>query len=259
MPISPSKASSGKKRRWNAPPPLTRGTETVEGSEIFAEADGALAVLLWRSARNVNLWAATDSGHRSELFGSGAASARRRDIEAAGIDGELAEPFATLSDLLSSPGDARSRAVSKAARAVGRWAEGREMPVTALLFTQAAALAAPDSAEFAQEVGTLARQIGQDARAESWFRHSITLGRQSNGWAPYARAYIGLGELQSERQDLAGAHQSLIKAMRAARRKGFRDLEHRALGNLETVARRLGRNTEAKNYAKEAAELEVNR
>ena len=250
MPITPSKASSARKRRWNAPPPLTRGTETIEGEEILDEVDGPAGVLLWQAIRNVSLWTATEGQARGALFVGSAAEQRRKAVKKAKPDSAVREPLEALSQLLESPGGIRPREVAVASTRIAEWALERELPATAQIYMQAAALATPRSAELAFRVGLISRSRRQFARAESWFRQAITLGRQTGAWPAYTLAYVELSELQVQRGSVGEARRSLIKAMRAARRKGLTGEEARALHALQRVSALVGRYDDAESYAR---------
>ena len=133
-------------RRQRVPPALTRGTERVDGISILDEIGGDLGLLLWRSARNVALWAGTRSGHRAGLFPGGAAQARIADLADAEVHAELAGPLSVFAELLARPGEVDLGRLVNACRRVAVWAEQRGSLSTALEFSQAAAMAAPESA-----------------------------------------------------------------------------------------------------------------
>lgn len=248
MKTSKSRASSRRAPRpVRVPPPLTRGSERFEGSSVLTEYDGDLAVLLWQSLRNVLLWAETDPAKRKGLFSPGSEERRRVKLLAVEMEDSLRSPFAVIARLLADPEGADKRRVTTACRKIAEWAEGKGTLATALAYMQAAALSSNDP-RLSYEVGRLARQRGEYARAETWFRRAILLGRQSGDWESYALAFVGLGNLYMQRGNLPGAHRAHLRAYRASRRKGLRKVQGMALHDLFVIA-------VARNQVREAEEL----
>jgi len=66
-------------RRQRVPPALTRGIERVDGISILDEISGDLGLVLWRSVRNVLLWAETPAAARASLFVGSAARTRQQE------------------------------------------------------------------------------------------------------------------------------------------------------------------------------------
>jgi hypothetical protein len=64
-------------RRHRVPFPLTENGELFEGVQILREFEGDLAVVLWKSYRNVMLWAGAQPPERDDLFTEGAGERRR--------------------------------------------------------------------------------------------------------------------------------------------------------------------------------------
>jgi tetratricopeptide (TPR) repeat protein len=248
-------SATARARRWRVPPPLTRTGEPLEGAEILNEIVSETGVLLWKSLRNISLWSAATPREQAELFASGARQRREAEILAVDIDDQLAEPLRLFASLLDNRADVRHEAVALACRKVAQWANEREAFRTALAFTQAAALACPGDAQLAFEVGRMARSQVQHARAESWYRRAIMLGRQTGNWSAYGRAYIGLGNLTMQRGSLPGARRMLIKALRAARRHGLTSIQAAAYHDLFAVAVHGESAIAAQRYAREAFHL----
>jgi tetratricopeptide (TPR) repeat protein len=249
---NPSTPPSRRARRWRVPPPLTRGTELLEGSEVLSELTGALAVVVWKSLRNVTLWAETPPQEQAGLFVRGAQEQRLAEILALDADPALREPLETIATLLGNPAAVRREQLSLACRALAQWAERRQAAGTALAFAQAAALVSPGEAVLAYRVGRLARGRGEDARAESWFRRTIMLSRQSGDWHPYALAYLSLGNLSVQRGNLPLARRCHLKAFRAGRRHGYREVQGFALHNLFGVAMETQDSATAQRFALQA-------
>ncbi len=248
MKTSKSRASSRRAPRpVRVPPPLTRGSERFEGSSVLTEYEGDLGVLLWQSLRNVLLWAETDPAKRKGLFSPGAEERRRVKLLAVDMEDTLRSPFAVIARLLADPEGADKKRVASACKKIAQWAEEKGTLATALAYMQAAALAANDP-RLSYEVGRLARQGGEYARAETWFRRAILLGRQSGDWESYAMAFVGLGNLYMQRGNIPGAHRAHLRAYRASRRKGLRKVQAMALHDLFTIAI-------ARKHVREAEEL----
>lgn len=239
-------------RRWRTPPPLTRGSESLEGMEILREVGGEVGILLWQAYRNVMFWASADPEDRARLFSPEAGRKRAAELAEARIPEELAGPLSTFAEMLSAADRIQGEAVAQACTGVARWAEDEGHLNTALSFTQAAAVASQRNARLALAVGKLARRRNEAARAETWFRHTVMLARQTGDWESYSRAYIALGNMLIARGNLPAAAKMHIKALRAARRKGLQQIQGMALHDLFVIADELGRDEQAQEYARQA-------
>ncbi|HEX6912425.1 MAG TPA: hypothetical protein VF142_18615 [Longimicrobium sp.] len=239
-------------RRWRTPPPLTRGSESLEGMEILREVGGEVGILLWQAYRNVMFWAAAEQGERGRLFSAEAGRKRQAELAEARISEELAGPLASIAEMLAAPDSTSGEAVAQACTGIARWAEEQGHLNTALAYTQAASVAAPRNARLALAVGKLARRRGEAARAETWFRHTVMIARQIGDWESYSRAYIALGNMLITRGNLPAAGRMHIKALRAARRKGLQQIQGMALHDLFVIADEMGRDEQAEEYARQA-------
>src|SRR5687768_14639452 len=239
-------------RRWRTPPPLTRGSESLEGMEILREVGGEVGILLWQAYRNVMFWAAAEQGERGRLFSAEAGRKRQADLAEARISDELSGPLSSVGEMLTAPDSTGGEAVAQACTGIARWAEQQGHLNTALAYTQAASVAAPRNARLALAVGQLARRRGEMARAETWFRHTVMISRQIGDWDSYSRAYIALGNMLVRRGNFPAAHRMHIKALRAARRKGLQQVQGMALHDLFVIADELGRDEQAEEYARQA-------
>lgn len=250
MKSTQSKAVSRRAPRpVRVPPPLTRGDEKFEGSSVLTEFEGDFGILLWQSLRNVLLWSATDPARRKGLFSSGAEERRRVKLLSAEVDDALRAPLAVLARLLADPAGADRRRVSSACLKIADWAEKKNALATALAFTQAAALTGTNDARISYAVGRIARQRAEYPRAETWFRRAILLGRQGGDWESYALAFVGLGNLYAQRGNLSAAHKSHLRAYRASKRKGLRNVQGMALHDLFTIALKRNQFREAEELA----------
>ncbi|HEU4452923.1 MAG TPA: tetratricopeptide repeat protein [Longimicrobium sp.] len=240
-------------RRWRTPPPLTRGSaETLEGMEILREVGGESGLLLWQSYRNVMFWATAEPEERAALFAPEAGRRRLAELLTADVPGEIADSLVEIGQMMDAPEATTGESIANATRSIADWAERAGHEATALAYTQAAALSAPRDATIALAVGQIARRRGEQARAETWFRHAIMIGRQTGDWESYARAYIALGNMLLQRGNFPGAHRMHIKALRAARRKGLTPIQGMAAHDLFVIATETGRNAQAEEYARRA-------
>lgn len=211
-------------RRQRVPPALTRGTERVDGISILDEIGGDLGLLLWRAGRNVALWAETPADQRASLFDGGAARNRGDELAASEVHAELRGPLSVFTELLAHPGEVDLLRLVNACRRVALWAEHRGALATALQFSQAAALTAPESASLAYAVGRLARRRAEYDRAESWYTRAVVQGRQTRDWRSYALAFSGMGNLHSQRGNYPAAKRAHLRSLRVAERKGLPEM-----------------------------------
>jgi tetratricopeptide (TPR) repeat protein len=239
--------------RWHVPPALVHGPEALEGAEILEEMPGPAGVVFWQSMRDVTLWASVmEPEERAGLFFPGASEKRvemlRRVKPDAGVEGPLGE----LAAISRDPVAMREGDVLASCRAVSDWADGKGLSATALAFATAGAVAAPTNAAAAVRVGILARRNGDHARAETWFRRAIGLGRQAKDWASYSEAFLGLGNLYYHRGNFPAARRFLIRALRASRRHSLRVIQAWVLHDLFRVSVETGRVEEAQEHARNA-------
>ncbi|HEX5725629.1 MAG TPA: tetratricopeptide repeat protein [Longimicrobiaceae bacterium] len=238
--------------RWHVPPALLHGAETLEGAEILEEVTGAVGLLLWQATRDVGLWSRVPPEERASLFAPGAHERQARALEAAGLDAALYAPLQVIAGVLRDPEGTREEDVLAACRQVSQYYEERDLLGTAIAFATAAALATPANAAMGYRVGLIARKKAEYARAETWFRRTIGLGRQAKDWASYAEAFLGLGNLYIQRGNYPAARRFHIRALRAARRHGMRDIQGRALHDLFVIGVDSGGSMESLEYARGA-------
>lgn len=238
--------------RWHVPPALTHGGESLEGAPVLDEVQGPLGLLLWETYRDVVLWSGTPPEERDGLFAAGAHAARVRALDGAGTDPALERGMRLAAAVVADPAGAQEADVMAACRAVSDWAEQRGLLGTAVTLATAAALASPTHAGAAFRVGQLARRKGENARAETWFRRAIGLGRQAKDWASYAEAFMGLGNLYKQRGNYPMAKRFHIRGLRAARRHALRDIIARVHHDLFTIAVEISPPAEAQELARQA-------
>lgn len=240
------------RRRWRVPPAITHGEEAFEGGAVLEEVPGPLGLVLWQSLRDVSLWAGVEEEHRGELFSEGAEPRRRAAVRALRLEPPMEAPLLEISELLGRPHALTGELAARACLQVSQWADERGNTATALAFAQSASFAAPFDASTAYTVARLARRRAEHARAESWFRRTVALGRQSGDWAAYAQAFLGLGKLYMQRGNFPVARRFYARALRAARRHSLHSVAGMTYHDLFVLAVSSGRPEDAERYARGA-------
>lgn len=250
--------STARGRRWRVPPAmLETPDETLEGCAVLDEIGGEFGTLLWQSHRDVMLWAATREDARSGLFDEGAYERRRNMLHRCAASREVRHPLMTLARVLDGSGRMTAAAVADACIAVAEWAVDKGAFRTALAFAQAAALVRVDLAGPALLAGRLAMRLRETARADTWFRRSIALARRGHDRATYASAYVELAKLRKGSGELEASEAAFVKALKAARRCGAKEVRGAATLGLMRLARVRGRLPETMRWA--AAAIRANR
>ncbi|MEW5926696.1 MAG: hypothetical protein AB1941_04390 [Gemmatimonadota bacterium] len=238
-------------RRSPPPPAILHGPdETLDGVYILDEMRNGVGVLLWQSLHDVILWASVPPGERRGLFRPESVRRRLGALVALGADPVLEAALTSLAALSAEPDTARPEAVGSVCLQIARWADANGSAATALAFAQGAAMASPGDASAGLLAGTLARKLGERARAETWLRRTIVLGRRNGDRMSLFQACLVLGEMQAERGDVEGARGLFLRAFRGARRSGFREIKAQALHGLFRLAAQGGRADEADGYAR---------
>jgi len=239
--------------RWHVPPALLHGPEALEGAEVLDEVPAPLSLLLWQSMRDVTLWSSEpEPEERVGLFSDGAAAAREKMLRDTHVDAALEPALRVIARMLADPAGTEEQTLMEACQQVSDWADGAGFLATALAFAQAAAIAAPAHAAAGYRVGVLARRRADYARAETWFRRTIGLGRQSKDWKSYAEAFLGLGNLYVQRGNFPAARRFHVRALRAARRHGMRDIVAASMHDLFGIDVESGEMTQAHDHARAA-------
>jgi hypothetical protein len=251
--VQPVRADAS--RLWAVPPAIERGpAETIERLGILAEHGESEGLLLWRLVRDVELWSATPPQHRTELFTPRAPEGRAARLRASTIPTDVRVLLRTLNRILAGPPDAPGceESTSDACAGVAQWAREMEARETAVAFAQAAALASGE-ARHAVLTGTCAHELGQYARAASWFSRAVGLARRGRDWRSYAGAFLALGALAEAEGDPTRARQRYLRAFRTARRhRRFVAERARAAYALFRLARDAGDVEAASAYARSA-------
>lgn len=214
-----------------APPALLRDpADSFAGVAVLDEFEPALGLALFQTVRSVLLWAAAAPDERPDLFTATALRARLRLLARAKPSPAVTRQLEELANLvLGKEKVADPRAVAAACSTLSTWAEEREALKTAVEFAQAAALARPRSAPLALRVGELLYRAGRNARAETWFRRTLTLARSTTDPNTYADASVDLAWVLVHDGRVAAARTHLIRAVRAARRAGLRSTHAQTL------------------------------
>lgn len=228
---------------------LREPDETLEGQHALAESPDDLGLLLWRTARDVTLWAGTSSDARATLFSDRAANARLALLAAAESPEKIAGSLDTLHCMLAAPGRADAEVIAICCLEIAAWARGAGLPRTAILIAQAGALAAPEFGEAALHVALCAREAGQAARAETWLRRAMAVSRREGDRTAYAGALCELGVLHHETGRLAAAKRLYRRAFRAGRRYRARAVRMRAAHGLFRLAHERGDQAGARRAA----------
>lgn len=189
--------------------------------------------MLWKLVHHLRHWTGTPVAARGELFTPTAHGTIRRQLHTVAppdlrpaLD-QILVIFPLPTHPPPPPDDGANaehdpepigRVVAAAAREVARWAHAQRYPQTALEYAQIAALAAPEDARLAYEVGRRAYLARQLARAETWLHHALHLARGRRQPRLSARVHLSLGIVAAARGDAESARHHLRRAERGAKR-----------------------------------------
>lgn len=236
--------------RWCVPPAILHDpNRTLDATGILEECAGDLGLLLWRTVRDVELWANTPHRQRSALFADGSADVRLAQIAGTDVPSAVAAFIGTINEMLilGSRGDASSLTVS--CLEVARWARSMSHVETAVAFSQAGALASPLFSEAALQTGISAVDARQAARGETWLRRAVAVARYERNRPAYAGALVELGILAASRGDTVRAERLYRKAFAAGRRFSDRQARARAAHRLFRLAIQREDGMEAAQFA----------
>jgi tetratricopeptide (TPR) repeat protein len=192
--------------------------ERLEGERILVESPDDFGLLLWRTVRDVALWANTPPDARSNLFADGSADLRVIRLAETNVPPAVGAAVSTINGLLVLGTRADASLLAICCLEIACWAVGAGLGYTAVACAQAAAMASPPSAEAALRTGTLAFAVGQDKRAETWLRRAVAVARREKDRVAYSTALVELGVLYEGRGDWAGGERFYRLAYKAARR-----------------------------------------
>jgi tetratricopeptide (TPR) repeat protein len=231
--------NAGPASRWCIPPVMLHGPgETLEGVGLLSEFqdDCALGLLLWRTVRDVALWADASPPTRQRIFADKSVSVRVAALAATNVPAAVAPALDTITSMLAVPDRADAGLLTVCCLEVAAWARHAGMPHTAISFAQAGALASPEFAEAALQTGIAAAAIGQGARAETWLRRAVGLARREQDHTAYTSAFTELGRLYEERGDIRRAVPLYRLAYLAGRRFAVRTARLHAAHRLFRIA-----------------------
>ena len=196
-----------------APPVATPDSlEGIDGIACMLELEGEAGFLLWRTLRNVRLWASTPAASRSGLFVPEAYDRRVAEILTLDLGAQPHDAFMGLAAVLRGGQGPPPRTVAMNCLLLARWAESRGMQVAALELAHAAAIACPEDAYFALQAGRQARDLARHALAEGWLQRAVVVAREMADWHTYARAHIAFGYMLNTRGNFRGARRHLQRA-----------------------------------------------
>lgn len=231
--VEPSRSGkTGRSRRKVIPPAPTwpRGE-----AAILREITGPIGVTLWQCARDIRLWSAAEASLRPVLFRGGTVvrlTAESREVP------ELVPIVERIFALLRAPDRPEHAEIAYGSYEVSRWAESRGFRSTALEFAEAAALADPESPDYAIVAGRLARQAGESNRAVAWYGRAIGLSLGNHD--AYIPAQLGYGDVLYQLGSYEKARQALRRASRLAIKYGRRGLAAQANHQLLLIACAVG-------------------
>lgn len=235
------------------PPALRSSGEPFEGFHLLVEHPCEAGVILWQLLRDVTLWVGVPEPNRVKLFSPKAPVRQWQTLLEVEVS-ESVRPYLLLArNLLSTDRRPEASELAQACRKIAEWADEQSRPQTAIAFAQAAALAWPESPEYAYRVGLLSRRNSQYSRAETWFRRSIALSRLRRDMQSRALSLIGLGKLYLQRGDFGAAKLAFTRALRTASRSGLSGPKTMALHDLFGLAVEMEQVGEAEVLAQKAA------
>lgn len=236
--------------RWCVPPAMLRDpSRMLAAAGILEESAGDLGVMLWRTARDVELWADTPQSQRNDLFPEGSADVRVARLAGTDTPSEIAASIATINGMLVLGARGDASIITLGCLEVAAWARRMGYTETAVAFAQAGALSSPLFSEAALQTGIAAREAQQVVRGETWLRRALAVARYERNRPAYASALVELGLMAEFRDDIARAQRLYRRAFRAARRYPDRSARARAAHRLFRLAMQQGDAMEAAQFA----------
>jgi tetratricopeptide (TPR) repeat protein len=237
-------------------PPITRqiGVRAFSGAIIFDEYEGAGALVLWLSLRDVELWSRAPAAESAEpLLRPEALAARRiwvSELDGSGFE-HIKPALLTLAELAEPVPPDRGMVAAECDTIAG-WSEMQNRLGTAVEYAQVASFALPERAMYAVRAGRVLRMRAEYDRALTWFDQGIVIARRTQDWEAYAQAYSGLGCLFMQRGNYKRARKVLRRSLRTALRHHFPERTGAAYHNLFAVEASTGNWQLAERYAERA-------
>ncbi|HET6762230.1 MAG TPA: tetratricopeptide repeat protein, partial [Longimicrobiaceae bacterium] len=229
-------SSERRSRKWRIPPAVRSNRESISGQKILEEVANDLGIMLWQAYRDVELWADTEPEERGELFQPVAFDRIMQRLALISAPPVVIEQLSIIADGTRTERAADPLVLSAACLSISDWATAEGYSWAAVSFAQAGALAAPESAAAAYEVGRAARRAADYSKAESWYQRSIALARRSGEWETYALAQAGIGSTFFQRGAIPPARRALFRALRTARKHRIWSVRGVALHYLFAIA-----------------------
>lgn len=241
---------AGPRARRQLPPPLTRSVQDplLPHAAMLDELLSPVGVLLWQLLQDAALWSTAEQSAREGLFADAAKAT-------AGAVPEVEEELDALGVLVRDPHPDAGPIIARMCDRVRAWAEDRGLEGTALAFAQAAALADPENARGAYEVGRLARRRAEYARADAWYQRAAALANRSGDMETRALSFSGLANMYSQRGNYPLARQLKEKAIRLARRHSLREVLGGACHDLAILDFEAGDVRSGMRHAREALRI----
>lgn len=164
------KPRQGRPHSITLPPPALGWSREVAALE---DTGGDLAITLWRILRRVRVWADAQPEARASLSPEDPTEAVQRLEQACRYAPELLEAFRTFAALIRTPRQVQARQLAEACRLVVDWAQELALPQVAMLFAEAAAIADPRHATWANDAAQMCRRIGLAERSLVWFHRGF--------------------------------------------------------------------------------------
>ncbi len=245
--------------RHSAIPPMPK--DPRRELDLLRDDTGPLGFLLWRIISDVLLWTGCPPEHRVGLFRD-AREGRGEPLAYATLAApELREPLRVLLTVSVTPELADAGAVAEACARVVEWAEGQGMKETAVQFAEAAARIEPEVSRRAYTPGRLCRRLGAHHRSAMWYWRAARLARRAHKLGvkgseiDFAKAHLGLGNLEHGLGHYKQAEHHLFKAAHAALKMGRKSLAASAYHSLIGVTYEQGHIDVALQHTEQAARL----
>jgi tetratricopeptide (TPR) repeat protein len=165
---------------------------------------------------------------------------------------EIWAPLVVIAGEVRASADADPEQIARACIALTEWGLGNGATGTALLFAEAAALAAPSNARHAYVAGRLLRHHGALAEAETWLRRAARVAIWNRDREVHALCLNSIGNLHQQAGRYPEARAALAAALRVARRAGLQERQAAALHDLMVVSVYTGELAAAEEFARGA-------
>lgn len=236
--------------------PLTVSGLGAEGAAVLEEVSADQALRTLRALRLVLAWTRGPEAAAAAVFDRALLDAWEVEVATDPFDENgLWAPLTVLAGELRRPEKADSRIIAQACLAASDWALGEGAERTALLFSEAAALAWPSNPRYAWISGKLARNQGRYREAELWLRRAARVAAWAGDWETQDLALNSLGNLHANQGAYDRALRYLTRALSLAQRHGMRDREGAVNHDLFVLQMTAGDLGPAETHAIRAHEL----